>query len=116
MRKKILINHDWRFLPDPPADPVVKTKASMYLSAKTERLKWGPGTWRHNDTPEFWSLTGELPNERWESVDLPHDYIIRQTPCPDEAGALGFFRYVPAWYRRHFTLFMRWKTCSLRGG
>ncbi len=104
MREKTLLNRDWRFLADPPEDPVAKTKAGMYLAAKTERLKWGPGTYSHNDTPEFWSLTGELPNERWQVVDLPHDYIIEQTPCPEEAGALGFFRYFPAWYRRHFTL------------
>ena len=104
MREKIRFNRDWRFLPDPPPDPVVKTKAGMYLSAKTERLKWGPGAWKHNDTPDFWSLTDELPNERWESVNLPHDYIVGQPVCADEAGALGFFRCFPAWYRRHFRL------------
>ena len=104
MREKIRFNRDWRFLPDPPPDPVVKTKAGMYLSAKTERLKWGPGAWKHNDTPDFWSLTDELPNERWESVNLPHDYIVGQPVRADEAGALGFFRCFPAWYRRHFRL------------
>lgn len=104
MREKIRINHDWRFLANPPETPAAKTKAGMYLSAKTERLKWGPGAYRHNDIPDFWSLTDELPGEAWKTVDLPHDYIISQTPVPDEAGALGFFKYYPAWYRKHFEL------------
>ena len=104
MREKILLNHDWRFLASPAESAIPVTKAAMYLSAKTERLKWGPGAYTHNDVPDFWDLDGELPAERWERVDLPHDYVISGTPDPREAGALGFFHYEPAWYRRHFTL------------
>lgn len=104
MRERILMNRDWRFLADPGADPVPKTQSAMYLSSKTERLKWGPGGWRHNDTPGFWNLYGELHNEPWEKIDLPHDYLIDQTPDVRENSALGFFRYYPAWYRKHFTL------------
>ena len=104
MREKILLNDDWRLLVNPPETAIPVSKAAMYLSAKTERLKWGPGAYRHNDVPGFWDLEQELPAEPWEKVDLPHDYIIRQAPDPNEAGALGFFRYVPAWYRKHFTL------------
>ena len=104
MREMILLNHDWRFLASPAERAIPVTKAAMYLSAKTERLKWGPGAYTHNDVPDFWDLDGELPAERWERVDLPHDYVISGTPDPREAGALGFFHYEPAWYRRHFTL------------
>ncbi len=104
MREKILINRNWRFLSDPDENAEVKTKAGMYLSAKTERLKWGPGSYSHNDVPDFWSQSEELPTERWQSVDLPHDYIIGQTPSREESGALGFFTYHPAWYRKHFQL------------
>ena len=63
MREKILLNRGWRLLVNPGPDPVAKTKAGMYLSAKTERLKWGPGTYHHIDTPEYWSSSGELPEE-----------------------------------------------------
>ena len=105
MREKVLINHDWRFLEGPLKESdTPKTKSAMYLSAKTERLKWGPGTYTHNDVPGCWDLDGELPAERWEAVDLPHDYIIARTPDPNEAGALGFFHYDDAWYRKHFNL------------
>ena len=104
MREKILMNRDWRFLGEVPEERFVKTKSGTYLAAKTERLKWGPGVRDHIDMPEHWDLVGELTPERWKSVDLPHDYIIGQTPDPLEVGALGFFKYHDAWYRKHFTL------------
>lgn len=104
MREKILINHDWRCLVNPPAAPSVKTKVGMYLSAKTERLQWGAGSYTHGDVAESWTDKGELNSEPWINVDIPHDYIIDQTPCKDESGSLGYFKYFPAWYRKHFTL------------
>ena len=42
--------------------------------------------------------------ERWERVDLPHDYIIRQTPKPENPDSLGYFDYHNAWYRKRFRL------------
>lgn len=104
MREKINLNHGWRVLVNPPAPPVAKTKAGMYLSAKTERLKWGPGAFHHIDVHEHWNTTTELSSEPWQAVDLPHDYIISQTPSPDETCALGYFKSYPAWYRKHFKL------------
>ena len=104
MREKILFNKDWRFLGEVPAERPVKTKSGTYLSAKTGRLKWGPGVYDHVDMPEHWDLEHELTPERWQCVDLPHDYIISQTPDPTEVGALGFFKYHHAWYRKHFTV------------
>lgn len=104
MREKILLDTNWRFLPDPPPPPVSKTKAGMYISAKTERLKWGPGAYHHNDKREYWSFQTELNAEPWEDVQIPHDYIIPQPPDPTEAGACGYFKYYPAWYRRPFKL------------
>ncbi|MBQ9446727.1 MAG: DUF4982 domain-containing protein, partial [Victivallales bacterium] len=104
MREKINLNHGWRVLVNPPAPPVAKTKAGMYLSAKTERLKWGPGAYHHIDVHEHWNTTTELSSEPWQTVDLPHDYIIAQMPVQDETCALGYFKSYPAWYRRHFKL------------
>ncbi|MBQ7395794.1 MAG: DUF4982 domain-containing protein [Lentisphaeria bacterium] len=104
MREKILMNRDWLFLGEVPEERPVKTKSGSYLSAKTGRLKWGPGVRDHVDMPGHWDLEHELTPERWQSVDLPHDYIISQTPDPVEVGALGFFKYHHAWYRKHFTV------------
>ena len=104
MREKILFDREWRFLENPPEEQPSKTKCGTYISAKTERLKWGPGAWSHKDVHEYWSFEEELPSERWEAVDLPHDYIVRQTPDPLENKSLGFFKHPTAWYRKHFTL------------
>lgn len=104
MRSKIPFNRDWLFLGEVPEERPVKTKSGTYLAAKTGRLKWGPGTYTHVDMPGHWDLFNELTPERWENVDLPHDYIIPQTPDPVEVGALGFFKYHKAWYRKHFTV------------
>ena len=104
MREKILMNSQWHFLGEVPEERFVKTKSGTYLAAKTERLKWGPGVRDHIDMPEHWDLVGELTPERWQYVDLPHDYIIEQTPDRKEVGALGFFKYHEAWYRKHFTV------------
>lgn len=104
MREKILFNKDWLFLENVPEERPVKTKSGAYLSAKTGRLKWGPGVRDHVDMPGHWDLEHELTPEIWKCVDLPHDYIISGTPDPQETGAFGFFKYHPAWYRKHFTL------------
>ena len=104
MREKILFNKDWRFLGEVPEERPVNTKPGAYLAAKTGRLKWGPGVRDHIDMPDHWDLEHELTPERWQAVDLPHDYIIGQTPDPTEVGAYGFFKYHHAWYRKHFTV------------
>ncbi|NLG12653.1 MAG: glycoside hydrolase family 2 protein [Lentisphaerae bacterium] len=102
-REKMLINHGWRFWGNPRPVNEPKTKVAMYLSAKTERLRWGPGSYQHGDIAEHWH-GGELCDEPWQAVDLPHDYIIEQAPDPSEAGPLGYFKYFPAWYRKHFSV------------
>ena len=102
MRTKISFNRDWLFLGEVLEERPVNTKSGTYLTAKTGRLKWGPGVDTHVDMPGHWDLFNELTPERWENVDLPHDYIICQTPDPVQVGALGFFKYHDAWYRKHF--------------
>ena len=84
MREKILINHGWRFLPDTKQSSVPHSKHAMYLSAKTERLLWGPGTFHHPDNAEWWAGNGEVCTEPWQAVDLPHDYVVVGTPQPEE--------------------------------
>lgn len=103
MREKILINKNWKYLADTEPVPIPKNTAGMYRSAKTERLQWGPGN-RYNYDGQ-WSIDANLPPvvQRWEMVDLPHDYIITQTPDENETNSLGYFKYHNAWYRRHLT-------------
>ena len=104
MRITELFNRGWRFSPDENEPVRPKHKAGYYISAKTERAKWGPAAFRHNDAPEVDPFERELSGERWFPVDLPHDYIIGQTPSREEAITTGGFHYHSAWYRKHFRL------------
>ncbi len=106
MREKILLNKKWHYHEVIKEEQPAKHNISgMYISAKTERLKWGQGSYTRNDSPTPWSFEQEIPSEKWEFVDLPHDYIIKQIPDENEGAPRGFFRYHKAWYRRHLKFF-----------
>lgn len=104
MREKISWNKDWRFHQGDIAIPAQVYKGASYMQAKTEREKTGPAAWQYPDVPDSYEEESILPREYWQTVTLPHDYIIRQTPDERNNNALGYFRYENAWYRRHFTL------------
>ncbi|MBR0460156.1 MAG: DUF4982 domain-containing protein [Victivallales bacterium] len=104
MREKFPFNEAWRVLVDPPEGIEVQSKNANYLTAKTERLKWGPGNYQHCDLSEHWDFDGEYFPEKWQEVNLPHDYIISQDIHPEESGTLGFYHYTNAWYRKHFNV------------
>jgi beta-galactosidase len=65
------------------------------MQSKTETALWGPAALDYADQ-------GARCLENWETVDLPHDYIIRQEPKRENNNTLGYFDYHNAWYRRHF--------------
>ncbi len=97
MREKLLFDFGWRFYPGDVEMPEPIDKRSMYLHAKTERAQWGPAAYRYNED--------DLKNAHyWETVDLPHDYIINQKPDVKNNNTLGYFRYHNAWYRNRFRL------------
>ena len=102
MRITKRFNEGWRFSPDENAAAAPQTKTAYYISAKTERAKWGPAAYRHNDEPDADPFRRELSGEVWQTVDLPHDYIIGQTPSAEYAATTGGFCYHNAWYRKHF--------------
>lgn len=103
MRRIYHFDDGWKYHAEVPGEnEPSQTYGAMYVSAKTERIKSGPGAYRHFDNANSWDFDNEIPNERWENVMLPHDYIISQTPCAEECPATGFFHYHNAWYRKHF--------------
>ena len=103
MRQILDFDRGWRYHKAVPGEDEASDRyGSMYVSAKTERIQSGPGAFRHFDSPNSWDFDGEIPNEKWEEVTLPHDYIIEQTPDPGMGSASGFFHYHNAWYRKHF--------------
>ena len=42
--------------------------------------------------------------EKWEWVELPHDYVVYQDNDKNENCALGYLHYDNAWYRKHFNM------------
>ena len=103
MRRILDFDRGWRYHKAVPGEDEASDRyGSMYVSSKTERIKNGPGAYKHFDIPNSWSFDEEIPNEKWENVNLPHDYIIGQTPDPEMGAASGFFHYHNAWYRKHF--------------
>lgn len=105
MRKILNFDKGWRYHKAIYGEDTLSDNyGAMYVSSKTERVKSGPGAYKHYDLSQSWSFEDEIINEKWENVDLPHDYIIRQTPDPEYGSASGFFHYHNAWYRKRFTV------------
>ncbi len=105
MREKLNFDNDWLFhRGDIPATPPAQ-KGPVYCSAKTERMHMGPAS-RYYGSPaadQFGDNFLMCP-DTWESVKLPHDYVIRGVPTEGENPARGFFPCENAWYRKYFTL------------
>lgn len=96
MREKIKLDRDWWFHKGDFTEDFPNKKSPAYLSAKTERALWGPA-WKNYDVKAFRA-------DMWKKVDLPHDYVIKETPDEKYNEALGFFPYHNAWYIKKFTL------------
>ena len=96
MREKINFDRNWMFHKGDVRTPLGTKKSIVYNEAKTERALRGPAS-RGYDT------SGNA-SEPWEKVDLPHDYVIYETPSREENEGLGFFSYHNAWYIKKFRL------------
>ena len=105
MRSEKLLNEGWLFHRGDIALSRPVWKGPVYAQSKTERKKAGPAAWHYNDQPDpYESATGLLTHERWERVQIPHDYVVDQDLNPHENNALGYLHYDNAWYRKHFSL------------
>lgn len=104
MRERILLDSGWKFHRGDITYKTPQAKGPMYIQAKTERKRYGPACKEYNDQSDSYSMTKELNPEHWETVDLPHDYVITQTPEENGNVGLGYFRYENAWYRKTFRL------------
>ena len=103
MRKEIILNGGWIFHKGDIAEPISQDKGFIYSQSKTERKLSGPAAYNYPDTPD--SYGGRMINpEKWEWVDLPHDYVVFQDNDENENCALGYLHYDNAWYRKHFNM------------
>ena len=82
--KKILFDDNWKFHKGDISEEIPSEKGWMYHQAKTVRNLWGAPSVEYND-------------EMWETVSLPHDYIIEQTPSSDGNQGLGYLKPENAW-------------------
>ncbi|MBQ9112813.1 MAG: DUF4982 domain-containing protein [Clostridia bacterium] len=103
MREKILFDSDWYFHRGDLNTAYSSYKGIAYISAKTERYHVGPASKDYNISKKFNSDMEHKP-ELWESVQLPHDYLIGDIPDSGCNEARGFCHYENAWYIKHFRL------------
>lgn len=102
MRERILFDRDWYFHCGDVNIDYPQIKGPVYTMAKTERIKMGPASRYYDIDVEGYNCTCEIKGEKWEVVDLPHDYVISQTPSAENNETLGYFNYQNAWYRKDF--------------
>lgn len=103
-RETILLDRGWLFHRGEIEIKRPSSKGPIYSSAKTVRERWGPAAVEYNDHTDDYRPGVEFGVDRWDRVNLPHDYVIEGTFDPAENSALGYLRYENAWYRHHFTL------------
>lgn len=103
MRKEIVLNSGWIFHKGDIEEPISKYKGFIYCQSKTERKLSGPAAYNYSDRPD--QFYGNMINpEKWEWVELPHDYVVYQDNDKNENCALGYLHYDNAWYRKHFNM------------
>lgn len=105
MRKEILWNENWLFHKGDIETKIPEIKEPVYAGSKTERKLAGPAAHNYmNDWDQFW-CSGKVLSEKWENIDLPHDYVVDQDIIKDGVNqAHGYLQYENAWYRKHFTV------------
>lgn len=103
MREKTLFNDNWKFHKGDFTKQNTICKGPDYIGAKTERMVLGPAAYNYSDNSDSYEPCDICP-DNWETVNLPHDYIIEQVPNQSNPQALGYFNYENGWYRKHFTL------------
>lgn len=104
MRERINYDEGWLFHRGDLDYPLPAYKGVAYMGAKTERYHLGPAAKDYFAAVDPYTTEREHKSEKWEKVDLPHDYIIDGLPDKKYNPAWGFLPYENAWYIKKFTL------------
>ena len=104
MREKICFDKGWHFHKGDITYPDPNFKGVMYAQAKTKRKEYGPAAVTYDSIPDSYDKEKGINPERWDAVDLPHDFVIEGTPDEANNNALGYLKYDNAWYRKQFKL------------
>ena len=106
MREKILFDDSWYFHRGDVDTSLPNSKKLAYKSAKTQRFHVGPAFPNYNVSGG--SFMGpaqqEEKQEKWQLIDLPHDYMAGDEPDPANNEALGFVKRENAWYIKRFNI------------
>ena len=98
------LNDGWKFHKGDIKIPRPAEKGPVYSQSKNVRKLVGPAAYNYSDkSDEFYTKTGML-NEGWQTVSIPHDYIINQDNDHSQNNAHGYFKYENAWYRKEFSV------------
>ncbi|MBQ3017007.1 MAG: DUF4982 domain-containing protein [Clostridia bacterium] len=111
MSERILFVDKWLFHDGEIETERPAVKGPVYTEAKTETYRRGPASINYDDKPnDFGGRPGHMiTHERWDTVKLPHDYIVNSPITESGNNALGFYEYHPAWYRKHFKANDEWR-------
>lgn len=104
MREKICFDKNWRFHKGDINYPTPNFKGVMYAQAKTKRKEYGPAAVTYDSAPDSYDKEKGINPDRWDVVDLPHDFIISGTPDEKNNNAMGYLEYDNAWYVKRFKL------------
>lgn len=103
MREILSLNKNWFFHRGDIVYPEPRTKGYAHRIARLERAKTPPANRFYE--PNVGKINPDLVvPPSFESVDLPHDYIIKDEPKEDRSDAWGYVEYVPAWYIKHIDI------------
>ncbi len=106
MHRETDFNQDWLFCKGDLEEPFPYDKGVVYSESKTIKKLRGPAAYGYFDSPNSYYRTDEQPVRSigWKRVDVPHDFIIDQTPREENNDCMGYFEYFNGWYRKHFTM------------
>ncbi len=104
MRQIVNFDKGWLFHKGDIQNEFPAYKGLAYIGAKTERYHQGPASKDYYADPDSYDLNKEHRTEKWEWVNLPHDYVIEGIPEEKYNCALGFVPYDNAWYIKKFKL------------
>ena len=105
MRTKERFTENWRFFEgDIESNKLPTPKGPLYRHAKAEVAQIGPGSRNYNDNNNWAPLNQCCNYLNWETVRLPHDYVVDKIPDKEINEGLGFLDGDNAWYRKTFKL------------